>query len=1198
MKKISKLMTAACCAVVLGGAGLSLYAATSAGSPATRAAEEEGQTIIAYGRSITNPNNIVVDNGLVSESSFCSSSNYFVFFWGYGADGQPIANRQVSSTNTSAGSVKIVGANGYEDTVSANDFSSQVNSVNGFKGLMLYSYTMGWLSAGEYTLTIPAGFVTFQNDGGENEETTFSFTIVGDMYGEANFDSQYVAPSVVKEGLSYTFGAVTSVSLVAGKGDTQIDIRVGEETKQITANDINILDNTITLPPIDAENNQRISYTIPGGLWEGVSESGAKYISSAIENYGVTVWDGMTTSASLVDRVPQYVTELEVLKVQWQGQKIHLVEPYASNNEIPVTISGQMKNLPCVIVEEGETSYLEIYDILEDVNTAEGNVDVNISLPKGIVANEDGQVNLEANRIASFTLAVFWEGSNFAPEIQGPTILGKVSLYWSDSYYVQDTNAVTNPVEILDKDKNVVLQITPERNWNFYPGTQYNFDISTLPKNESYTLRISPMAFSVNSTSNWNSSYCNPAIEKSFTFTVDIPKDKEGELGTDVAVYSGLDKYNNTENYYKPTNSIIVTWEKDGKNVEVGVLDASKLVVTSKGEKVRGDIQIEKFSQQGNYSWELNDYEYTYGLKITLPASYKSDYGEFVYTFQEGFVYDSDSMTNDLCNVTFSTYGELPSANITWSPASTGDVRSSDLKTLTFDVAAELNNDGNETIVSLTTGKGQIEVYNSRYEQVYLVPATAITTKGTTMTVDLSGYTFENGSYSIYVREGTLIADTDFGNNWINPFLNIAYTVWNGLPQPEITGLTGSVTLGSVESFNGIYTLTWDENIKPTDSFSLTYYATGYGYENYTPERGDIDRENVTIENGVLTVDVTSVLEKTLLDPEAFLDFINFTLAQGSVEGSDATAINKGITFASIQIRTATDVTASISGPVNGIVTIEWPSQYWVVNVSNDTSKGLELQDINGNLIGTYTFTTGFDAWRSGELNPQPEGYPLQFIMRSGANGANGFTLNLNECGLEPGKAQYKVVIPEGWLYIVEESKRNEYTPVPPINPSQSETITYASYLPYDGEINITPEQGAEAVEELPTVTVEFVDGTNVELVGSVYVNGKPLAADAVEVIKNQIIITPGVTESGEVKIEIPVGVVIIDGVYQNDDIVTAKYTVDIPTGIYGIQAVDGRYEVYTIAGVRVLSTDNAAALNALENGLYIINGKKVLIRK
>ena len=58
-------------------------------------------------------------------------------------------------------------------------------------------------------------------------------------------------------------------------------------------------------------------------------------------------------------------------------------------------------------------------------------------------------------------------------------------------------------------------------------------------------------------------------------------------------------------------------------------------------------------------------------------------------------------------------------------------------------------------------------------------------------------------------------------------------------------------------------------------------------------------------------------------------------------------------------------------------------------------------------------------------------------------------------------------------------------------------------------------------------------------------------------------------------------------------------YIVNKDSGVATIiGAVDGRFVVYNLNGVMILDTDNGADLNSLENGIYVINGKKVMIRK
>ena len=78
-------------------------------------------------------------------------------------------------------------------------------------------------------------------------------------------------------------------------------------------------------------------------------------------------------------------------------------------------------------------------------------------------------------------------------------------------------------------------------------------------------------------------------------------------------------------------------------------------------------------------------------------------------------------------------------------------------------------------------------------------------------------------------------------------------------------------------------------------------------------------------------------------------------------------------------------------------------------------------------------------------------------------------------------------------------------------------------------------------------------------------------------------------------------GVLGENGLYANyDGYAVYTYYTDMVAGS-GISAVvedqDGRWTVYNMNGIRILSTENASDLNALRKGLYIINGKKVIIR-
>ena len=92
----------------------------------------------------------------------------------------------------------------------------------------------------------------------------------------------------------------------------------------------------------------------------------------------------------------------------------------------------------------------------------------------------------------------------------------------------------------------------------------------------------------------------------------------------------------------------------------------------------------------------------------------------------------------------------------------------------------------------------------------------------------------------------------------------------------------------------------------------------------------------------------------------------------------------------------------------------------------------------------------------------------------------------------------------------------------------------------------------------------------------------------------------PEISEDGVYTFAIPAGVLAYG---ENDDDaeplpgITATYYVGNATSVATNMASD-RFEVYTINGVKVISNGDINSLKSLNSGLYIINGKKVILRK
>ena len=87
------------------------------------------------------------------------------------------------------------------------------------------------------------------------------------------------------------------------------------------------------------------------------------------------------------------------------------------------------------------------------------------------------------------------------------------------------------------------------------------------------------------------------------------------------------------------------------------------------------------------------------------------------------------------------------------------------------------------------------------------------------------------------------------------------------------------------------------------------------------------------------------------------------------------------------------------------------------------------------------------------------------------------------------------------------------------------------------------------------------------------------------------------ITADGDWTLTIQSGAFSYDG--DSNDLITAVYHVDHTVGVAEIEgAEDGTVTVVSIDGKVLLRNAPADAVNGLENGLYIVNGKKVLVKK
>lgn len=111
-------------------------------------------------------------------------------------------------------------------------------------------------------------------------------------------------------------------------------------------------------------------------------------------------------------------------------------------------------------------------------------------------------------------------------------------------------------------------------------------------------------------------------------------------------------------------------------------------------------------------------------------------------------------------------------------------------------------------------------------------------------------------------------------------------------------------------------------------------------------------------------------------------------------------------------------------------------------------------------------------------------------------------------------------------------------------------------------------------------------------------INGTTNYTVETAVEENALVLDLSALPAGTYNVTIPEYYVLI-GENATNEKITFQISIDVVSGIAGIQAdADGNYRVYDLSGRNLMITRDASKVKDLENGLYIINGKKVMLRK
>lgn len=250
------------------------------------------------------------------------------------------------------------------------------------------------------------------------------------------------------------------------------------------------------------------------------------------------------------------------------------------------------------------------------------------------------------------------------------------------------------------------------------------------------------------------------------------------------------------------------------------------------------------------------------------------------------------------------------------------------------------------------------------------------------------------------------------------------------------------------------------------------------------------------------------------------------------------------------------------------------------INLSYAISDKIKIMTNGGR---TLLYELGFDDVK------RPEGY----------EGTDKLCIVLDNPITEVGN--YTIDVPSGFFNLGEQFEGGS---------SRATTIYYEIKAQSTGDVNVTLDPAPGTITQIPakiivTLTDADTAGTNginptlIDEKGNSYGIDLQIYWDGDFNQLEMNLSNGAITADGTYTLTIPAGALTWNDDENNvnkEDIVFT-YVIGTSTGIDNIVAnAGGKVDVYTINGVSVLRNADAAAVKALKKGLYIINGKKVVI--
>ena len=375
---------------------------------------------------------------------------------------------------------------------------------------------------------------------------------------------------------------------------------------------------------------------------------------------------------------------------------------------------------------------------------------------------------------------------------------------------------------------------------------------------------------------------------------------------------------------------------------------------------------------------------------------------------------------------------------------------------------------------------------------------------------------------------------------------------------------------------NGIATLIFNNNIKAVNSVTMIYGTHYWGSSSGEA----VDPTYIvpfTIEGNTLTLDFTAAYEDPNIIVDSTKSYSNVTVFVNGIQNE------YGILWGEDGLNTLTEYIQFSTGSAP--------------EPAPTMDKGVVLSPLDGN---TYAIDDEFGGFILTYWDAEEGGVSLVNVANNtvdlyvGGNLAGQVPVSINgqqisiELGEYAGKnAEYMIWIPQGLVQNAEGL----------VNPAQSVSC---KVLESNDQYLLDPTDGSELLENeikitYPNSTLLVNDSCPEPITWAYnrYMGNVSVAGDSFIVPLDL-----SVMELGEYELVIPATYFVINASSLNTEIRASFIVTEKSTGIANSFADEtGVVTVYNLNGVKVLETADKAQLNNLGKGLYIINGKKVIVK-